>query len=82
MVHSYLPIGQSSKEGGAQVFEADDWASIRGQQDQQVLNSCVHAAIHVDAVKTRTSAWLGTKKIPALKSPFLELLVLQHHMDF
>lgn len=82
MVHSDIPIGQSSKEGGAQVFEADDWPSIRGQQDLQVLNSSVHAAIHVDTVKSRTSVWHRTKKISAFKCPFLELLVLQYHMVF
>lgn len=52
--HSYAPIGQSSKEGGAEVFEAEDWASCGGQQDQQVLNGRVHAAVHMDAVSTGT----------------------------
>lgn len=55
MVHGYVSTGQSSKEGAAQVLEAEDWPSTGGQQDQQVLNRRVHAAVHVDAVKTRTS---------------------------
>lgn len=69
MVHGYVSIGQSSKEGAAQVLEADDWPSTRGQQDQQVLNRCVHAAVHVDAVKTRTSVCFRTEE------------VCQHHLD-
>lgn len=50
--HGYAPVGQASKEGGAQVFEAEDRASCWGQEDQQVPNSRVHAAVHLDAVKT------------------------------
>lgn len=68
MEHSHAAIGQSSKEGGAQVFEAEDWASCWGQQDQQGLNGRVHAAVHVDAVRTGT--WLRTKeRWSALTSP-------------
>lgn len=54
MEHGYAPIGQSSKEGAAQVFEAEDRASCGGQQDQQVLNGRVHTAVHVDAASTGT----------------------------
>lgn len=56
-VHSYVPIGQTSKEGGAKVFEAHDWASTGDQQDQQDLDGRVHAAVHVNAVKNHNLTW-------------------------
>lgn len=87
MEHSYAPIGQASKEGGAQVFEAEDRASCRGHQDQQVLNGRVHAAVHVDAAKTGTT--LGTEEhlsavlqleFQLLKVPYLGGLSNQVHV--
>lgn len=89
MVHGYVSTGQSSKERAAQVLEADDWPSTGGLQDQQVLNRCVHAAVHLDAVKTRTSVWFGTEeksvnitwtpvKVSAPNCTLLELPVRQY----
>lgn len=58
--HGYAPIGKASKEEGAQVCEAEDRASCRSQQDQQLLDGRVHAAINLDA--RRTGRWPGPEE--------------------
>lgn len=72
--HSYTSIGQSSKEEGAPVFEAEDRASCRGQQDPQGLNGRVHATVHLDAVRRGTglrTASISGASVAALRSALL-----------
>lgn len=35
------------------MFEAEDWAAIWVHEGQQALNSCIDAAVHQDATKTK-----------------------------
>ena len=53
MVHSNFSVGQSSKEEGLWVFEAEDWTAVKIHQGQQALDSCVHTAVHMDAGKDK-----------------------------
>lgn len=60
-VHGHVPVGQSSEQGAAQVREAEDGPPTRGQQEQQVLDHCVHAAEHLDAAETE-HLWFGAEE--------------------
>lgn len=53
VIESYFAICQTSKEDRVRVSEAEDWAAIWVHEGQQALNSCVEAAVHQDATKTK-----------------------------
>lgn len=64
VIEGHFAICQTSKEDRVRVFEAEDWAAIWVHEGQQALNSCVDAAVHQDATKTK---YIYKKK----HSPFL-----------
>lgn len=54
LIQRYCAVSQTSQEEHLGVFDAEDWAAVRGHEGQQALDRRVHATVHQDATKTST----------------------------